>query len=67
MKRIRIAASVSSKCTAAVAEMGRTATSMRRAARMTVQDGIGNRFSWVLGFFGWERGEPTSRAEKLRR
>jgi hypothetical protein len=33
------------------------ATSMRRAARVTVRDGIGNRFSWVWGFVGWERGE----------
>jgi hypothetical protein len=52
MKRILIAACVSSKCTAAAAELGGTATSMRRTARMTVQDGIRNRFSWVLGFVG---------------
>jgi hypothetical protein len=45
LKRICIAASVSSKRIATTAEMGGTATSMRRAARMTVQDGIGDCFS----------------------
>jgi hypothetical protein len=41
LKRICIAASVSSKRIATVAEKWGTATSMKRAARTTVQDGIG--------------------------